>query len=73
MNIEFDFSDMKRIVFEAILLVCFGISVGLMFNYQLVKNAFEGEIVVSPDAASSAGQELLPAPVVLEDVQEMMH
>ena len=72
MKIELDYSDMKRIVLEAILLVCFGTSVGLMFNYDLVKNAFEGEVVTSPPVESANSVETFPVPVALTDVHEMM-
>ena len=68
MNLHLDYSDLKRIVFEAILLVCLGVSIGLMFNYQLVKNAFEGELVAKPVVEST---EPLPVPVSLTDVREL--
>ena len=70
MNLHFDYSDLKRIVFEAILLVCLGISIGLSFNYQLVKNAFEGELIARPGTANDAA-EVLPVPVPLADVQAL--
>ncbi len=72
MKIELDYSDMKRIVIEAILLVCFGISVGLMFNYELVKNAFEGQVVATPSVESGSQVEQFPVPVALSDVEEML-
>ncbi len=72
MKLECDYSDLKRIVIEAILLVCFGVSLGLMINYQLVKNAFEGKVVTSVAGEPSEQTELLPVPVSLEDVREMM-
>ena len=72
MKLEFDYSDMKRIVVEAVLLVCFGISVGLMFNYELVKNAFEGKVVATPGVEAESPAELFPVPVALADVQEML-
>lgn len=70
-KLEFDYSDMKETFVEAILLVCLGISIGLMFNYNLVKSAFEGKVVTAA-VESQTPAEALPVPVSLDDVQEMM-
>lgn len=67
MTIQFDYSDLKRIVVEATIIVCFGITVGLSFNYQMVMNAFEGKVVTAPEIESTTN--LLPVPVSLAEVQ----
>ena len=69
MTFHFDYSDLKRVVVEATIIVCFGITVGLSFNYQLVMNAFEGKVVTSPEIESTAT--LLPVPVSLAEVQNL--
>ena len=69
MNFHLDYSDMKRIIAEAAILVCFAFSVGLMFNHQLVMDAFEGGVM--PTTLPAPESEFYPVPVALEDVKEM--
>lgn len=70
MTFHFDYSDLKRVIVEATIIVCFGITVGLAFNYQLIINAFEGKVITSP-VIESATADLLPVPVSLAEVQEL--
>lgn len=71
-KLELDYSDMKRIVVEAVLLVCLGISVGLMFNHDLVKNAFEGKVVTTGVVEPQDAADSYPVPVALAEVREML-
>jgi rhodanese-related sulfurtransferase len=69
MTFHLDYSDLKRVIAEATIIVCFGITIGLAFNYQLIMNAFEGKVVTSPEIESTAN--LFPVPVSLDEVQKL--
>ena len=72
MNFHLDYSDLKQILLEAIIIVCFGMSIGLAFNYQLVMNAFAGKVVTGPVSADSESTDLFPVPVSLAEMQAVM-
>ena len=48
MTLHLDYSDLKKILLEAVIIVCFGALIGLSFNYQLVMNAFAGKVITTP-------------------------
>ena len=53
MNNHFDFSEMPRILLEAVLILSLGITVGLAVNHRLVTDLLEGN-VVAPQVATDA-------------------
>ncbi|PLX83045.1 MAG: rhodanese-like domain-containing protein [Desulfuromonas sp.] len=74
MNNHFDFSEMPRILLEAVLILSLGITVGLAVNHRLVTDLLEGN-VVAPQVATDAvpaGIELLPLPVDIATVQSAL-
>lgn len=71
MKLHLDYSNLKRIVVEAIIIVCFSIVIGLSFNYRMIMSAFEGEVIASV-AEPVAGNDVYPVPVTLADVDTMM-
>ena len=67
------FSDLKRIVLEACVLIAFGALFGLTLNHQLVVDAFSGHLVsplrpVTQESAPAA----LPMPVLIDEVQQLI-
>ena len=40
---HFDCSNMRQVLWQAIVIVCFGVAVGLMFNYPQLRQALDGE------------------------------
>lgn len=66
-------NDLKRISLEACVLISFGALFGLTLNYQLVVDAFMGNLV-SPQrpAAQVSAQAALPMPVLIEEVQQLL-
>ena len=39
--LHFDFSNLRQVFLQAIVIVCFGIATGLMFNYPVLLQAFD--------------------------------
>ena len=72
MTFHLDYSDLKQILLEAIIIVCFGMLIGLSFNYQLVMNAFAGKVVTAPVSADAESTDLFPVPVSLAEMQAVM-
>jgi rhodanese-related sulfurtransferase len=66
----FDYSNLRRVLLEALVIICSGILLGLTFNYALVSAVFKGEL--TPPTAHDATQSLnqLPLPASLADVRE---
>ena len=74
-------ADMPRVILEALILSIVAFAVGLSVNFSLVFNAFSGKSVapaVSEQALSqrpedsSAETELLPFPVMLEELDSLL-
>ncbi|MGK2907134.1 MAG: rhodanese-like domain-containing protein [Desulfuromonadales bacterium] len=67
------FSDLKRIVLEACVLIAFAALFGLSLNYRLVMDAFSGHLVPQlRQAAEESIPAALPIPALLEEVQQVM-
>lgn len=49
---HFDYSNMRQVILQAIIIVCFGIAVGLMFNYPLLMQTLEQDVTI--DATDSS-------------------
>ena len=67
--LTFDYSNLRKIILEALVIVCCGILLGLTCNYSLVSSVFKGELTppVAHDATQSPQQ--LPLPATLADVR----
>ena len=72
---------LKRILLEALILTTLAFAVGLSMNYQMVMNAFSGKTVQTiprphvakeVDATTPAVAQLLPVPVELDEIDEML-
>ncbi len=66
-------NDLKRIGLEACVLIAFGALFGLTLNYQLVIDAFSGQLAapqrqVTQESVSVA----LPMPALIDEVQQVM-
>ncbi|PLX99074.1 MAG: rhodanese-like domain-containing protein [Desulfuromonas sp.] len=72
MSLQFDYSNLKRVCVEAVIIVCFAMAIGLAFNHQMLMASFSGKVVATalPDAAVD---EPIPVPVTLQDVQKLMN
>ena len=55
--LHFDYSNLRQVFLQAIVIVCFGIATGLMFNYPFLRQAFDDNTTIAE-----------PAPVVSEGV-----
>jgi rhodanese-related sulfurtransferase len=60
--------ELKRILLEACVLVAFAVLFGLMLHHQLLIDAFSGRLN-SPLVETSPRGDLLPQPVLLDDVR----
>jgi rhodanese-related sulfurtransferase len=73
MNRFFDYSDLLRILLEAVVIVCFSTLVGLSIHFQLVRDVLTGQLVVPP-TSRAADSELAPSsypePVDLQTVRD---
>ncbi len=73
--------DFRRVFLEALILAIVAFAVGLSVNFTIVFNAFEGKNITSSLSHESAGKiaessvsdaDLLPFPVVLEEIDELL-
>lgn len=78
MNKFFSYSDMRRILLEAILLSTLAFTVGVSINYSLIINAFSGKALseqikeVSKAVKKGQATNLYPEPIELEEVKELL-
>jgi rhodanese-related sulfurtransferase len=73
MNSFLDYSELPRIILEAVVILCFSILVGLSINFQLVRDVLTGKLVApatSPSAASGLLPVSYPEPVDLQTVRK---
>lgn len=67
------FSDLKRIGLEACVLIAFGALFGLALNYQLVIDAFSGQLTAPLRPAMQASVLVtLPMPALIDEVQQVL-
>lgn len=74
MNKFLDYSDLPRIIVEAIVILSFGVLVGLSLHFQLVRDVLDGTLTTAPtpSAALDDGEALrYPEPVDLPTVQQL--
>lgn len=65
--------EWNRILLEAAVLLSLGVLLGLSLNYRLVSNVLSGRIAAPTSAPAPSGEEsLLPEPVTLEQVRELL-
>ena len=65
-------SELRRILLEAAIIFILGVVIGLSFNYRLIMDVFEGELVPpGQPVAGSESPELFPEPVDLAGVLEL--
>ncbi len=65
-------NDLKRIGLEACVLIAFGALIGLTLNYQLVLDAFSGQLAAPQCQTEQEGivSTSLPLPAMIDDVQQ---
>jgi rhodanese-related sulfurtransferase len=64
--------DLKRIISEACVLIAISALFGLTLNYQLVLDAFSGQLAPQRQVEQEQTATLLPLPVMLEEVQQVL-
>jgi rhodanese-related sulfurtransferase len=69
--LHFDYSNLRQVLLQSVVIVCFGIGVGLMFNFPMLmkimkEGAPKGERIVSATVAPRS-----PRTVVLEEVEQL--
>jgi rhodanese-related sulfurtransferase len=66
-----DYSNMRQTLLQAIVIVCFGIGVGLTFNYPLLTKAFNPPPVADGGLVSEPAAIQEPRTVVLAQVEQL--
>lgn len=69
--LHFDYSNIRQVILQAIVIVCFGIATGLMFNYPLLIQTLEGAASTGEKLVSNSDLEQGPQTVVLEEVAQL--
>jgi len=72
MTLHLDYSELKKILLEAIIIVSLGGLIGLSFNYQLVMNAFSGKVVATPVSVAAESTDLFPVSISLAEMQAVV-
>ena len=70
-RIHFDYSNMRRVFLQAIVIVCFGIATGLMFNYPLLMRSVDRTGTSGGGLVSGTVVEQGPKIVSLENVEQL--
>ena len=67
-------NDLKRICLETCVLIAFGVLVGMTLNYQLLLDAFSGQLasLQSETALAENATVALPLPAMIDDVQQAL-
>ena len=71
--LHFDYTNLRRVFIQAVIIVCFGVGTGLMFNFPLLMQVFDGTLPARQQPASEP--ELVnqaPRAARLEDVERML-
>jgi rhodanese-related sulfurtransferase len=68
---HFDYSNMRQVLLQAVVIVCFGVGVGLMLNYPLLMKAFDASAPVDRGLVSEPSVAQSPQTVVLADVERL--
>ena len=69
--LHFDYSNLRQVFLQAIVIVCFGIATGLMFNYPLLRQTLDGAAPSDGGLVSEPLVEQGPQTVELEDVERL--
>lgn len=69
--LQFDYSNLRQVLLQSVVIVCFGVGVGLMFNFPMLmtivkEGAPKGERLISATVAPRS-----PRTVVLEEVEQL--
>jgi len=75
MNSFLDYSDLPRIIIEALVILSFGVLVGLSLHFQLVRDVLEGNLKPGPGprfALVDSDTSVYPEPVDLQTVQTQL-
>jgi len=75
MNRFLDYSELPRIILEAVVILCFGILVGLTLHFQLVREVLEGKLIAPPGQHPVATERVTtgyPEPVDLQSVRQQI-
>lgn len=75
MNNWFDFSELPRILLEAVIILCFGLLVGLSLHSTLVRDVLTGQLNSSPATSQTREGDLganFPEPIDLATVQRQI-
>jgi rhodanese-related sulfurtransferase len=70
-RIEFDYSNLRQVFLQATIIVCFGVGVGLTFNYPLLTKAFDSEPAVTTKLFSDSVVVQEPRSVTLTQVEQL--
>lgn len=70
--LHFDYSNLRQVLLQAVIIVCFGVSTGLMFNYPVLMKAFDGGAPKSEKSVAGPVSFKEPRVALLEDVERMM-
>lgn len=66
------FGELRRITLEACVLIAFGALFGLTLHHQLVMDAFSGRLVAQRQADQESAPAMLPMPVLIDEVQQLV-
>ena len=66
--LHFDYSNLRQVFLQTIVIVCFGIATGLMFNYPLLRQTLDGKAPSGSGLVSEYVEEQTPQTVELKDV-----
>lgn len=70
--LHFDYRNLRQVLLQAVIIVCFGVSTGLMFNYPDLMKAFDGGTPESEKSVAEPASTQEPRVALLEDVERMM-
>jgi rhodanese-related sulfurtransferase len=73
MNSFLDYSELPRILLEAVVILCFSILIGLTIHFQLVRDVLTGKLAVPPTSRpvdSALTPASYPEPVDLQTVRD---
>lgn len=70
--LHFDFSNLRQVLLQAIVIVCFGTVTGLMFNFPLLWQMAQGEDPLAALLVSDSASLQDPRTVLLEDVVQQL-
>jgi rhodanese-related sulfurtransferase len=70
--LHLDYSNLSQVLLQSIVIVCFGIGVGLMFNYPMLTKAFDRTSIVGKGLVSEPAVTEAPRTVDLAEVEQLL-